>query len=73
MGAIGGYFSLELPLCGEYHKNAIMFNIGRNCLEYILRAREYNKVYLSFKLEEVVFKRRWNFSDPQITNMKAFR
>ena len=46
MDAIGGYFSLELPLWEEFHKKAIRLNTGRNCLEYILRARGYKKVYV---------------------------
>ena len=48
MDAIGGYFSLELPQREEYHKHAIRLNTGRNCLEYILRAREYKKAYLPY-------------------------
>ena len=48
MEAIGGYFSLELPVREEYHKDAIRLNTGRNCLEYILRARGYKKVYIPY-------------------------
>ena len=54
MGAIGGYFSLELPLREEYHKDAIRLNTGRNCLEYILRARKYEKVYIPYYTCEVI-------------------
>lgn len=54
MEAIGGYFSLELPLREEYHKNAIRLNTGRNCLEYILRARRYKKVYVPYYTCEAV-------------------
>ncbi len=54
MDAIGGYFSLELPLREEYHKNAIRLNTGRNCLEYILRARGYKKVYIPYYTCEVL-------------------
>ena len=54
MEAIGGYFSLELPLREEYHKDAIRLNTGRNCLEYILRARGYKKVYVPFYTCEAV-------------------
>lgn len=54
MEAIGGYFSLELPLHEEYHKDAIRLNTGRNCLEYILRAREYKKVYMPYYTCEAV-------------------
>lgn len=54
MEAIGGYFSLELPLRGEYHKDAIRLNTGRNCLEYILRSRGYRKLYVPFYTCEAV-------------------
>ena len=54
MEAIGGYFSLELPVREEYHKNAIRLNTGRNCLEYILRARRYKKVYVPYYTCEAV-------------------
>ena len=54
MDAIGGYFSLELPLREEYHKDAIRLNTGRNCLEYILRARGYKKVYVPYYTCEAV-------------------
>lgn len=48
MEPIGGYFSLELPQHEEYHKDAIRLNTGRNCLEYILRVRQYKKVYIPY-------------------------
>lgn len=54
MDPIGGYFSLEIPCGEEYHKEAIRLNTGRNCLEYILRARGYKKVYLPYYICEVV-------------------
>ena len=54
MTPIGGYFSLELPLLEEYHKNAIKLNTGRNCLEYILRCRNYKKVYIPYYTCEVI-------------------
>lgn len=54
MKAIGGYFSLELPLREEYHKDALRLNTGRNCLEYILRARQYRKVYIPYFTCEVI-------------------
>lgn len=54
MDAIGGYFSLELPFREEYHKDAIRLNTGRNCLEYILRARGYKKVYVPYYTCEAV-------------------
>ncbi len=48
MNPIGGYFSLELPHREEFHKGALRLNTGRNCLEYILRARNYSKVYIPY-------------------------
>ena len=54
MEPIGGYFSLELPHYGEYHKDAIRLNTGRNCLEYILRVRNYKKVYIPYYTCDVV-------------------
>lgn len=54
MEPIGGYFGLELSHGSEFHKNAIMLNTGRNCLEYILRARGYKKVYLPYYTCDVV-------------------
>ena len=54
MHSIGGYFSLELPWYEEYHKNAIKLNTGRNCLEYILRCRQYKKVYIPYYTCEVI-------------------
>lgn len=54
MEAIGGYFSLELPLREEYHKDAIRLNTGRNCLDYILCARGYKKIYVPYYTCEAV-------------------
>ena len=51
---IGGYFSLELPQHEEYHRDSIKLNTGRNCLEYILRAYGYRKVYIPYYTCEVV-------------------
>lgn len=45
---IGGYFELELPRFPEYHTKAIALNSGRFCLEYILRCRQYHKVYVPY-------------------------
>lgn len=54
MDAIGGYFSLELPIHEEYHAGAIKLNTGRNALEYILRCRKYEKVYIPYYTCEVI-------------------
>ena len=53
---IGGYFELELPLKEEFHKNALRLNSGKNCLEYILRARKYDKVYIPYYTCDIVIK-----------------
>ena len=45
---------MELPWYEEYHKNAIKLNTGRNCLEYILRCRQYKKVYIPYYTCEVI-------------------
>lgn len=54
--AIGGYFELELPLKEEFHKDALRLNSGKNCLEYILRARQYKKVYIPYYTCDVVLR-----------------
>ncbi len=46
--SIGGYFELELPVGKEYHQHAIRLNTGRNAFEYILRVKQYKKVYLPY-------------------------
>ena len=44
---IGGYFQLELdPEKNEYHSEALKLNIGRSCLQYIIRAKKYKKIYV---------------------------
>lgn len=45
---IGGYFELELPSLFELHTEAIALNGGRFCLEYILKCRKCNKVYVPY-------------------------
>ena len=54
--AIGGYFGLELPLKEEFHKEALKLNSGKNCLEYILLARRYKKVYIPYYTCDVVLR-----------------
>jgi len=48
MKEIGGYFELELQKGNQYHKNAIKLNTARNCLMYILKEKEYNKIYIPY-------------------------
>lgn len=54
MNSIGGYFGLELSSRNEYYPNLLKLNTGRNCLEYILKVRKYNKVYLPYYTCDVV-------------------
>lgn len=54
MDAIGGYFGLELRQGEYYHKEALCLNSARNCLEYILRARNYTKIYIPYYTCEVI-------------------
>ena len=52
--AIGGYFGLELKTGKGYHEDLIALNTGRNALEYILRARNYNHVYIPYYCCDVI-------------------
>lgn len=46
MKSIGGYLGIELTNGIEYHNNCLALNTGRNCLEYILRANKFKKIYI---------------------------
>lgn len=52
--AIGGYPELELRKGEHYHKHALRLNTARNCFEYVLRARNYSKVYIPYYTCEVM-------------------
>lgn len=54
MKAIGGFFELELNNFGEYHKNAIRLNTGRNALEYVLKCFKFNKIYIPYYTCDVI-------------------
>lgn len=54
MNGIGGFFELELNKGKEYHTNAIKLNLGRSGLEYILRAKNVNKIYIPCYICEVM-------------------
>ena len=54
MKPIGGYFELELNHFTEYHTEAIALNTARNALEYVLRANEYQKIYIPYYTCEVI-------------------
>lgn len=55
MKEIGGYFELQLRKGEHYHKGAVCLNTARNCLEYILRAKKYKKVYIPYLNSEVIW------------------
>lgn len=52
--AIGGYFGLELRKGEHYHKDALRLNSARNCFEYVLRVRQYKRVYIPYFTCEVM-------------------
>lgn len=52
--AIGGYFELELRRGEHYHKDALRLNTARNCFEYVVLARKYEKVYIPYYTCEVM-------------------
>ena len=54
MNSIGGYFELELRQGEHYHPNALKLNTARNCLEYVLKARKYNKIFIPYYTCEVI-------------------
>ena len=48
MREIGGFIELQFAKKKEYHKEALKLNTGRNALEYILEANNYQKIYLPY-------------------------
>jgi len=52
--AIGGYFELELRGGEHYHKGSLRLNSARSCLEYVLRVRQYRKVFIPYYTCEIV-------------------
>ena len=47
---IGGYFELENFISHELYSNYIGFSSGRNCLLYIIKERQINKILLPYYL-----------------------
>jgi hypothetical protein len=48
MKEIGGFFELELDAKNEYHIDAIRLNTARNALEYILKSKNYTKIFIPY-------------------------
>ena len=46
MREIGGFLELENNRGHEFHENSIALNSGRNCLRFLLRAREIRRIWL---------------------------
>lgn len=56
MKEIGGYFEVEFSniKLGGIHPNAVRLNTARNCLEYVLLANGYRKIFVPFYTCDVV-------------------
>jgi len=54
MNSIGGYFELELRQGEHYHQNALKLNTARNCLEYVLKTKQYKKIFIPYYTCEVI-------------------
>jgi hypothetical protein len=54
---IGGFFELELAKGKHYYQNAINLNLGRSCLEYIIRSTNYKTIYVPQYTCSVLFDR----------------
>ena len=50
---------MELREGEHYHRNAIRLNTASNCFEYVLRARNYAKVYIPYYTCEVMLEPIW--------------
>ena len=51
MKEIGGYFGIEIyNTVNRYYNNAYDFNYARNCLEYLIKARNIKNIYLPIYL-----------------------
>lgn len=53
----GGFFELELSKGQHYHKDAVNLNLGRSCLEYIVRSAKYKTIYVPHYTCSVLFDR----------------
>jgi hypothetical protein len=47
INAIGGFFGFELNKGKEYYPGLLKLNLGRSCLEYIIKANGYNRIHLA--------------------------
>lgn len=54
MKEIGGYFEFENLVKNEYHHNLLSFSSARNCLLYVIKKRNINKIFLPYYLCDVI-------------------
>lgn len=50
MREIGGFIEIAESRGSEYHENAIALNCGRSCLEYLIKAKNIQKMYIPYFL-----------------------
>jgi hypothetical protein len=55
MRPIGGFFGLEVRQGSPWYPDALALNTARNCLEYVLEAKRYRKIYLPAYSCDVLF------------------
>lgn len=48
MKSLGDYMELDLRQGRHYHDDAIKLNTGRCCLQYIVKAKQYKKIYVPY-------------------------
>lgn len=48
MNEIGGYIELQGLKSKEYHSGALALNLARNCLIYLIKAKNIKKIYLPY-------------------------
>ena len=54
MKEIGGYFELDRYRLPMLHEEALALNCGRNCLSYLIEARNIKKILLPYFMCNVV-------------------
>lgn len=50
----GGYFSIYENKGQHFYENALKLNTARNCLEYIIKVKQYKKIYLPYYICDVI-------------------
>ena len=48
MKEYGGYIEFEYYRGREYHENAVALNSGRHCVEYLIKTKHIDKLYIPF-------------------------